>query len=127
MFDVRTPEPIPSRLEGLTRWLPRIAIALVFMTVGWSKFSDPMWVRLFGRIGFGQWFRYFTGAMQIAGGVLVLVPRLSLVGIAMLACTMAGAVITWIAFGLALNAPIPGALLIALIAVGWNDYQRSRR
>ena len=126
MFDVRAPEPIPSRVEGLTRWLPRIAIALVFITVGSSKFTDPMWVRLFGRIGFGQWFRYFTGVLQIVGGVLVLVPKLSLLGIAMLACTMAGAVITWIAFGLALNAPIPGALLIALIAVGWNEYHRSR-
>ena len=126
MLDVRTPEPIPSRIGLLTVWLPRVAVALVFVTVGYSKFSDPMWVRLFGRIGFGQWFRYFTGVMQIAGGVLVLVPRLSLVGIAMLACTMAGAVITWIAFGLALNAPIPGALLLVLLAVGWTEYNRSR-
>ena len=126
MFDVRTPEPIPSRLDGLTRWLPRIAIALVFVTVGSSKFSDPMWVRLFARIGFGQWFRYFTGVMQIAGGVLVLMPRLALVGIAMLACTMTGAVITWIAFGLPLNVPIPGVLLLVLLALGWSEYNRSR-
>jgi putative oxidoreductase len=125
MFEVRTPEPIPSRIGLLTAWLPRVAIALVFVTVGFSKFSDPMWVRLFARIGFGQWFRYFTGVMQIAGGILVLVPRLSLVGIAMLACTMAGAVITWIAFGLALNAPIPGALLLVLVALGWSEYNRS--
>ena len=126
MFDVRTPEPIPSRLDGLTRWLPRIAIALVFVTVGSSKFSDPMWVRLFARIGFGQWFRYFTGVMQIAGGVLVLMPRLALVGIAMLACTMLGAVITWIAFGLPLNVPIPGVLVLVLLALGWSEYNRSR-
>ena len=126
MFDIRAPEPIPSRIGMLTTWLPRIAIALVFVGVGLSKFTDPMWVRLFGRIGFGQWFRSFTGIMQIFGGILVLIPRLSLVGIAMLACTMAGAVITWIAFGLPLNAPIPGALLIALIAVGWSEYNRSR-
>ena len=126
MFDVRTPEPIPSRIGTLTTWLPRIAVALVFVGVGISKFTDPMWVRLFGRIGFGQWFRYFTGMMQIVGGIIVLIPRLSLLGIAMLACTMTGAVITWIAFGLPLNAPIPGALLIALISVGWNEYQRSR-
>ena len=126
MFDVRTPEPIPSRIGILATWLPRIAIALVFVGVGSSKFSDPMWVRLFARIGFGQWFRYFTGVMQIAGGILVLIPRLSLVGIAMLACTMAGAVITWIALGLALNAPIPGVLLIVLLALGWSELERHR-
>jgi uncharacterized membrane protein YphA (DoxX/SURF4 family) len=126
MFEVRTPEPIPSRIGVLAVWLPRVAIALVFVSVGLSKFSDPMWVRLFGRIGFGQWFRYFTGVMQIAGGVLVLIPRLALVGIAILACTMAGAIVTWIAFGLVGNAPIPGALLIVLLALGWSEYDRTR-
>ena len=33
------------------------------------------WVGLFRQIGLGQWFRYFTGAVEILGGVLVLVPR----------------------------------------------------
>jgi len=117
---------IPSRIDLLTAWLPRLAIAIVFVGVGWSKFTDPMWLRLFDRIGFGQWFRYLTGAMQIAGGLLSLVPRLAMAGIAMLACTMAGAVIAWFAFGQALGAIIPGALLALLATAGIAEYNRSR-
>jgi putative oxidoreductase len=119
-------ERIPNRIGLLTAWLPRLAIAIVFVGVGSSKFRDPMWVRLFDRIGFGQWFRYLTGAMQIAGGLLTLVPPLSLVGIAMLACTMIGAVIVWFAFGLGLAAIVPGALLALLVVAGVAEYNRSR-
>ena len=117
---------IPSRIDLLTAWLPRLAIAVVFVSVGWSKFRDPMWVQLFGRIGFGQWFRYLTGVMQIAGGLLALVPRLAIVGIGILACTMIGASLVWIAFGQALAAIVPGALLALLPVVGISEYNRSR-
>jgi len=92
--------------------------------IGVSKFRDPMWVRLFARIGFGQWFRYLTGAMQITGALLALVPRASLIGIALLAATMLGAVITWIAFGQAFAAIIPGTILVVLLAAGAAEYFR---
>lgn len=121
------PNRIPSRIDALTAWLPRLAVAIAFVAIGSSKFRDPLWVRLFDRIGFGQWFRYLTGAMQIAGGLLTLVPRLSLVGIAMVAATMAGAVVTWVAFGQALAAFVPGALLVMLLAVGLGEYNRRGR
>jgi hypothetical protein len=54
-------ELVPSRLGLLSTWLPRIAVALIFVSVGSAKFQDPMWVRLFGEIGLGQWFRYVLG------------------------------------------------------------------
>jgi hypothetical protein len=43
---------------------------VAFVFIGSTKFdNDPngMWVKLFEQIGFGQWFRYFTGAMQVGG------------------------------------------------------------
>jgi putative oxidoreductase len=52
-----------------------------------------MWVQIFDRIGLGQWFRYFTGAMQIAGGLLLILPRTRVAGGAMIACTMLGAAV----------------------------------
>jgi len=126
MLDVE-PNRIPSRIDALTAWLPRLAVAIAFVAIGSSKFRDPLWVRLFDRIGFGQWFRYLTGAMQIAGGLLTLVPRLSLVGIGIVAATMAGAVVTWIAFGQALGAFIPGTILIVLLAIGVSEFNRRER
>ncbi len=115
-------EPVPSRLAAFTTWLLRVAVALVFVNVGLSKFRDPMWVRLFGRIGLGQWFRIFTGVVQIAGGFLALVPRVAVVGVALCACTMAGATIAWVTvLGQPSAAPIPAALGIILIAVGVRE------
>ncbi len=126
MFEAET-ERIPNRTGLLITWLPKVTVGLVFVAVGTSKFRDPMWVRLFAQIGFGQWFRYLTGVMQICGAALVLIPRLSLAGIALLACTMAGAVVAWLTVLHApFNALIPGVLLGALIAIGAGEYARSR-
>jgi hypothetical protein len=67
------------------------------------------------------WFRYFTGAVQIVGAALVLIPRTCLIGIAILSCTMVGAALIWIfllhAPG---NAPIPLLVLAALMVVGFQ-------
>lgn len=119
-------EAVPDRIGALTAWLPRIAVALAFGFIGLSKFRDPMWIRVFARIGIGQWFRYLTGAMQIGGALLALVPRLALAGIAAIACTMFGAVVFWIAFGPGETAIVPGTLLAILIAIGWTEYNRTR-
>ena len=120
-------DPVPNRVGQLTTWLLRAAVALVFLSVGLSKFRDPMWVRLFGQIGLGQRFRYVTGIIQIASAVLVLIPRTSLVGMALAACTMLGASVVWLTILHApWNAPIPGALLGILVAIGIGEYNRSR-
>jgi hypothetical protein len=49
------------------------------------------WVKLFDQIGIGQWFRHFTGVVEILGGVLVLIPKTITAGLAILTCTMASA------------------------------------
>ncbi len=119
-------ERIPSRIDTLTTWLPRLALAVAFLGIGASKFRDPMWVRLFDKIGFGQWFRYLTGAMQIGGAVLTLVPRLALLGITLIVCTLGGAVIVWVAFGQPFAAIIPGTLLAVVLAIGFAEYGRDQ-
>jgi len=109
----------PQRIDKLMTWLPRVAVAIAFVGFGYQKFSgDAMWIRVFDQIGFGQWFRYFTGAMQIGGAVLVLIPRAFLIGIGVLSCTMLGAMTFWIvAAHQPFAAIIPGFVLAALLAV----------
>ncbi len=107
-------------------WLVRMAVALFFVTVGWSKFpSDGMWVRIFDQIGLGQWFRSFTGVVQVAGAVLLIVPRVAWLGAAILFLTMLGAAAVQIAV---LQTPLlaiaPAVLMVitaALVAQarGW--------
>jgi putative oxidoreductase len=78
-------------------WALRLGVALTFIAIGCEKTfpsRDSYWLKLFAQIGFGQWFMYLTGIMQIAGGLLMIVPRTALAGAALLACTMIGAVLT---------------------------------
>jgi putative oxidoreductase len=91
MFEEATP---PGFREALGEWLLRGGIALIFVMAGAAKFtSDPNseWIKLFQQIGFGQWFRYFTGVVEILGGVLVLFSRSITVGLLLLAVTMLSA------------------------------------
>jgi putative oxidoreductase len=109
-----------TRQDVVISWILRVAVTALFLSIGSDKF-DPrsMWPALFDRIGLGQWFRYTTGILQIAGALLVLVPRTFAAGIALLACTMAGAVTIWIVrFGEPGNAIIPAIVLIGLVGVG---------
>jgi putative oxidoreductase len=118
-----------SRQDVLISWILRLGVVAVFLSVGTAKFgSDPMWVKLFDQIG-GTWFRYLTGILQVTGAVLVLVPRTFLIGIVILACTMAGAVAVWVVwFGAPGTAIIPGALFAALVAIGFHGASmRTRR
>jgi len=112
-----------SRFDVLRMWLPRLGVALLFIVVGKGKFAaHSEWVAIFDRIGFGQSFRYFTGMLQIVGGTLVLIPKTFLPGILLLACSMLGAMGAWVfLLGEPLNALVPGALLLGLLAVGGED------
>ena len=109
-----------SVMDVAGTWLPRIVVAMLFIVVGRQEFAEHgEWVAIFAKIGFGQWFRYFTGVLQVVGGVLVLVPKTFVLGILLIGCTMAGAMAAWIFFlGQPFNAIIPGALLIGLLFVG---------
>jgi uncharacterized membrane protein YphA (DoxX/SURF4 family) len=69
-------------IDVFKTWLVRVVVALLFISVGAAKFRQRSpWVEIFDQIGFGVWFRYFTGTLQIAGAVLVLIPRTFPVGI----------------------------------------------
>ena len=67
------------RTAGL--WTLRILVAAMFLLAGVMKLvGQPMMVREFEIVGLGQWFRYLTGVMEIAGATMVLVPSVSALG-----------------------------------------------
>jgi putative oxidoreductase len=116
---------------ALQTWLPRVAVAVVFGFIGQGKFgAHSSWIQIFDRIGFGQWFRYLTGVLQVGGALLVLIPRTFPIGIFILACTMLGAMAAWIfILGAPFNALIPAVILGGLLIAGGEDTMRlfSRR
>jgi putative oxidoreductase len=82
MTDTTTsPVIAPSRAKSIGVWVLRGLVALLFLTAAAMKLSgQPMMVAEFDKVGFGQWFRYFTAAMEILGAVIVLIPRYSPLG-----------------------------------------------
>ena len=85
-----------ARARGVAdvAWAFQILAAAQFFLTGLDKVSDaPVMVQLFAAVGFGQWFRYFTGAVEVSSAVLLLMPSLAAIGAALLTVTMIGALI----------------------------------
>ena len=105
-------------------WILRIALALIFVVVGFVKIPGsihPMWVRLFDRIGFGQWFRYFTALVEIVGGMLMLVPSATLVSVVLLGSAMVGALLVHIfVVGIGFQTAVVIALLAGITTVSYH-------
>ena len=108
------------------QWALRVCLALVFVAAGLDKFLGPMWVRVFTDIGFGQWFRYFTGVVELLGGVLLLVPRATPVAVPMLVCTMAGAILVHVTVVGIGPQTIAVSVLIAALITLWLLHRRAR-
>jgi putative oxidoreductase len=76
--------------------LTRVVLALYFLNVAAGKlFGAAVWVSTFDRLGGSQTGRYVTGALQLAGAILILIPRTQTAGAALLAVTMLGATFAW--------------------------------
>lgn len=72
-------------------WTVQVLLAAYFVYSASLLFGDGM-VAKFNEIGFGQWLRYLTGTLELAGAVGLVIPFLSgLAGLG-LAWVMAGAV-----------------------------------
>jgi hypothetical protein len=75
-------------------WVAQIALAAMFLAAGGSKLAGaPAMVDLFAAIGFGQWFRYVTGVVEIIAAAALLIPSAASLGAVLLVATMLGAVI----------------------------------
>lgn len=72
----------------------RALLSLAFLAAGGAKLAGvDMMVGTFEAIGFGQGFRYLTGAIEVAGAVLLWVPGFQAPAAALLGATMVGAVL----------------------------------
>ena len=79
--------------SSIALWTLQVLLAAMFAMAGLAKvFGDPAMVEMFDTIGIGQWFRYLVGALEIAGAVGVLIPRLSGLAALGLVCLMVGAI-----------------------------------
>lgn len=123
MTDIRLlPEREPR--SAAPDWALRAGIAILYLVIGLAKFPfrpDSHWVVLFEQIHAGEWFRYFTGAVESAAALLVLIPRTAIIGLLLLACTMLCASLI---VGFVLHQPgeatFPGFLFLVLAFITWR-------
>jgi hypothetical protein len=108
-------------IDVFTAWLPRLAVVFAFVVIGATKFGNDRgeWYRIFELIGLGQWFRYFTGAVQVSGALMMLTPWTRTAGAFLLACTMIGAIIVDIFVAHAVGFAFAPLVLLCIIAATW--------
>jgi hypothetical protein len=89
--------------------------------MGFEKFANgpgAPWVAIFQQIGLGEWFRYFTGVVEIGGALLYVLPVTCLIGASLLGCAMTGAMVVHIVVRHSIAASFyPGIILVAIIAI----------
>lgn len=96
----------------------RALLTLAFLGAGGAKLAGvPMMVQTFDAVGFGQWLRYLTGIVEIAGAALLWWPNRQVIGASVLGGTMVGAVLThWFILGpSAVPAIVLGLLCTAVL------------
>ena len=91
--------PANSRKGRLiTLWTLSGLVAVAFMGAGGTKLAGvPAMVEMFAKVGLGQWFRYVTGLLEVAGAIGLLIPRYAFYAAVLLAIVMVGAVIAEVA------------------------------
>ncbi|QQQ77455.1 DoxX family protein [Saccharothrix sp. 6-C] len=111
----------------LALWVLQVLLAAYFVYSGVSLLGDDF-VGKFDRIGSGQWLRYVTGVLELAGALGLLVPRLCGLAALGLVGVMAGAVVTELfVLGDTEGAVLPALLLVlaAAVALGRRDTVRA--
>ena len=98
----------------------RILLVLAFLTIGAGKLTASLGtVSWFAQLGWGQWFRYLTGLLDIAGALLLFVPRWTCYGALVLACTIGTATVLNVLFSLHQNPLVPLMLTLLAATLAW--------
>jgi uncharacterized membrane protein YphA (DoxX/SURF4 family) len=110
-----------SRSKVIGFWVLKIVFALAFIGAGAAKiFGPPAMVAEFDAVGLGQWFRYFTAALEIIGAILLLTPKTTGFGALLLAGVCGGAFFAQL---FALHGDIVHTIVmgIILLAIAWTQ------
>ena len=118
---------IVRRLGVVLLWLLQILMAVAFVLIGVVKFADPSWARNFARWGYPEGFYMVIGVLEAAGGLALLVPRLTSYTAAMLGVIMIAASLThWLHGEMARVTP-PLMYLAVLVIVGVGRWRSAIR
>ena len=99
------PPPPPGKPRQIQTWILRVLLGLLFLAIGIEKLTGTQGtIPFFDAIGWGQWFRYVSGAADTAGAILILIPRYTWNGALVITCTVGLG--TYLCFTMPLYNPI---------------------
>jgi putative oxidoreductase len=113
----------------ITLWVLQVLLAVFFVVAAAlpKLTGQEVAVQIFDQIGAGQWFRYLVGALELAGGIGLLVPRLAGLAALGLVGVMIGAVVTQL---FVLDDPVvaltPAGAGVLLGVVAWGRWARTK-
>jgi hypothetical protein len=114
-----------GRVANVATWILQVVIGAGFISGGGLKLTgSPVMIDLFTEVGAGQWLRYLVGALEVAGGVGLLIAPLCGLAAAGLVGVMAGAVVTNVAI-IDENPTLPAVYLVLLALIAWRRRDRS--
>ncbi len=118
MITTGTPLAASGKGRLLTLWILSALVALTFLGAGAAKLAGAaVMVDLFAKVGLGQWFRYFTGLLELAAGIGLLISRYAFYAAILLAMVMVGAFIAHVTvLGSSPAAPVVLFVLTGIIA-----------
>lgn len=101
-------------------WTLSSVLAVLFLAAGGLKLhGGPKQVDNFAHWGYALWFLYVIGAVEIVGGIGLLIPRLAGFAVLLLGTTMIGASLTHLVHNEMKAVPVPLVILGLLAVVGY--------
>ena len=109
-----------EKLKSRSAWILSSLLTLVFTISALSKLAGAQgWITRFTKYGYPKWFLFLIGTLELLGGMLLLVPRVSMYGASVLGVIMIGAAYTHLANGEGLQVLRPMIVMTFLGIVVW--------
>lgn len=125
--DVRKP-PRSTSLVNVAVWILQLALAayLVIFSALSMFTGDEHITETINRVGLGQWLRYFTATVEVAGAIGLLIPMLCGLAALGLMGVMVGAIITELSVRTPAGAVLPAILLVLFAVVAWYRWPQTK-
>ena len=110
-------------------WLLTILLAVLMAGPGSQKFTSNTWERMFRQWGYPDGFYLVIGAVEVIGGIALLIPRTASYSAIVLAIVMIGASATQVLKGgrNGIGELVFAGLLILIAIIRWRDRPRFQK
>ena len=116
-----------NRAANVTLWIATVLLSLPVFAAGLSKLlGQGGWIALFARWGYPAWLVPVVGVAEVLGVLILLVPRFSSAGAALIAIVMAGAALTHAAHHEGPRVVFTTILFGLALLIGWARLSRFR-